>query len=232
MTLDLSLLIRQAVEANPLLGYGVITAVMLLENVVPPIPSELLLPLAGYLVWSGQLALVPTVLAALLGTVLGAWFWYGIGRMVPIKLLEHWVARHGSKLGLDGSAVARSRGWFATHGASLVFWGRMVPGVRTLASVPAGLERMPQLAFLAWTTLGSLIWTMALILAGQALGQGYGQVTTWLGPASQTIKVLLLTAATMGAILFLVRDGGRPRSSSSRLDQESPTSNLAGDGEP
>jgi membrane protein DedA with SNARE-associated domain len=82
-------LLLSAVEANPLVGYGAIVLVMLLENVVPPIPSEVVMPLAGFLIQQGKLQLLPTVLAGLLGTVLGAWFWYGIGRIINEKRLEH-----------------------------------------------------------------------------------------------------------------------------------------------
>ncbi|MFQ6539214.1 MULTISPECIES: DedA family protein [Aphanothece] len=205
MPTDLTGLISGAVEANPLLGYGVIALVMLLENVIPPIPSEVVLPLAGYLVSRGQLALLPTVLAALAGTVLGACFWYGIGRLVPEERIERWLARHGSRLGLVSEDLARSRRWFAAHGSALVFWGRMVPGVRTLISVPAGLERMPQLAFLAWTTAGSLIWTVALTLAGRAMGQGYAQVARWLGPLAQTVEIGLIVALVVGVVALVIR---------------------------
>jgi len=92
-------LISQAVEANPLLGYLAIGLVMLLENVVPPIPSEVVMPLAGFLVQQGKIELVPAVLAGLVGTVLGAWFWYGIGRLVNEEQLERWLGRRGGWLG-------------------------------------------------------------------------------------------------------------------------------------
>ena len=78
--------------------------------------------------------------------------------------------------------MARSRDWFQSHGSALVFWGRLVTGVRTLVSVPAGIEPMPQWPFLLWTTAGSLVWTLLLTLAGKALGQGYKRVLGWLAP--------------------------------------------------
>ncbi|MEB3351381.1 MAG: DedA family protein [Cyanobacteriota bacterium] len=193
-------LIGSAVAANPLLGYGAIALVMLLENVFPPIPSELIMPLAGFYVHEGRLALVPVVLAGLVGTVLGAWFWYGVGRLINEERLEHWIRRHGRWLGIEVSTLARSRRWFNRHGAAVVFWGRLIPGIRTFVSVPAGIELMPQPAFLLWTTAGSLIWTLALTLAGSALGSGYTAVEGWIAPFARLIKVVLVLALLAGLV--------------------------------
>ena len=132
-------LLLAAVDANPLLGYGAIALVMLLENVVPPIPSEVVMPLAGFLIQQGRLQLFPVVLAGLLGTVLGAWFWYGIGRLINEEHLEQWLSNHGRWFWLRPADLARSRRWFNRHGVAVVFWGRIIPGVRTLVSLPAGI---------------------------------------------------------------------------------------------
>lgn len=191
-------LIGRAVAANPLLGYAAVALVMLLENVFPPIPSELIMPLAGFYVHEGRLALVPVVLAGLLGTVLGAWFWYGVGRLINEQRLEHWIQRHGRWLGIEVSTLARSRRWFSRHGAAVVFWGRLIPGIRTFVSVPAGIELMPQPAFLLWTSAGSLLWTLALTLAGSALGQGYAAVEQWIAPFAQLVKLLVALAVVAG----------------------------------
>jgi membrane protein DedA with SNARE-associated domain len=199
--------ILAAVEANPLIGYGVIALVMLLENVVPPIPSEVVMPLAGFLVQQGKLELVPTLLAGLIGTVLGAWFWYGVGRQINEERLEHWLRRHGRWLGLRPEDLARSRRWFQRHGVALVFWGRLIPGVRTFVSLPAGIELMPQPLFLAWTTAGSLLWILLLTLAGQALGASYGLVLQLLKPVSS----LLLVAVVILLVALLLRQILRAR---------------------
>jgi membrane protein DedA with SNARE-associated domain len=192
-------LIGSAVEANPLMGYLVIAAVMLLENVFPPIPSELVMPLGGFYVQQGKLELVPVILAGLIGTVLGAWFWYGVGRLINEQRIEHWLERHGRWIGISPADLARSRRWFNRHGSALVFWGRIIPGVRTLISVPAGIELMPQLPFLAWTTAGSLIWVIVLTLLGQGLGEGYQRVELWIEPLAKLVKVLLVLAAVVAA---------------------------------
>ncbi|MCT0223970.1 DedA family protein [Synechococcus sp. CS-1328] len=191
-------LISQAVDTNPLLGYLVIAGVMLLENVIPPIPSEVVMPLAGFLVHQGKLQLIPAVFAGLVGTVLGAWFWYGIGRLVNEEHLERWLSRHGRWLGLQPQDLARSRRWFNRHGAAVVFWGRIIPGIRTLVSVPAGMELMPQRAFLAWTTAGSLLWVLILTLIGNLLGEGYQRVAIWLEPFAELIKLMVLMVLVAG----------------------------------
>lgn len=197
-------LIGAAVAANPIAGYGAIFGAMFLENLFPPIPSELIMPLGGFYVQQGQLAFVPVVLAGLAGTVLGALPWYGVGRLVNEERIEHWLERHGRWIGISPQELHRSRNWFNRHGTALVFWGRLVPGIRTLISVPAGIEMMPLVPFLLWTTAGSLIWTLLLTVAGMALGKGYTNVEIWLEPVAQVIKVLLvLVVLAFGAWLGL-----------------------------
>jgi membrane protein DedA with SNARE-associated domain len=134
------------------------------------------------------------VLAGLLGTVLGALPWYGIGRLINEERLERWLSRHGRWIGISPQDLQRSRRWFSRYGTALVFWGRLVPGIRTLISVPAGIEMMPLAPFLIWTTAGSLIWTLLLTLAGLALGEGYTNVELWIDPVAKAVKVLLVLA--------------------------------------
>lgn len=196
-------LISAAVDTNPMLGYGAVALVMLLENLIPPIPSEVVMPYAGYLVYAGRLQFLPTVLAGLVGTVLGAWFWYGIGRWINEERIAGWLACRGRWLGIQPDDLARSRSWFNRHGSAVVFWGRLIPGVRTLVSVPAGIEQMPQGRFLVWTTAGSLIWTMLLTLAGQAMGQAYRQVEGLLAPWAGGIKLVLEVALVCGVLVLL-----------------------------
>ena len=198
-------LISASVESNPLQSYLLIGLALLLENVVPPIPSELVMPLGGFLIQQGKLQFVPVVVAALIGTVLGAWFWYGIGRLVNEQRLEHLVGRHGRWLGLKPADLAMSRRWFSRHGAAVVFWGRLVPGIRPFVSIPAGLELMPQRSFLLWTTAGSLIWILVLVTAGLLLGSGYRQIMVWLLPLSGILSRLLLLLGVCAALWIGVR---------------------------
>jgi membrane protein DedA with SNARE-associated domain len=198
-------LIQSGAERDPLLGYALITLGMFLENLVPPIPAELIMPLGGFLAHKGQLQLLPVILSGLFGTVLGAWFWYGIGRLINEERLEHLIGRHGRWLGLTPLGLRQSRRWFNRHGAAVVFWGRLVPGVRTLISVPAGIELMPQPGFLVWTTAGSSILVTALALAGKTLGENYGKVLRWLGPFSDLVIRSLLVMVGVFLLLLLLR---------------------------
>ena len=205
-------LIKEGAERNPLLGYALISLGMFLENLFPPIPAELIMPLGGYLAHKGQLQIVPVILAGLFGNVLGAWFWYGIGRLINEERLENLVSRHGRWLGLAPNGLHQSRQWFNRHGAAVVFWGRLVPGVRTLISVPAGIEMMPQAPFLAWTTAGSSILVVVLALAGKTLGENYGRVLRWMEPISGlVVQGLLILGLALGVFVVLRRQRSRLR---------------------
>ena len=206
-------LIGQAVEANQWLGYTAIGAAMFLENLFPPIPSELIMPLGGFYVQQGQLSFIPVVLAGLIGTVIGTLPWYGIGRLINEQRIEQWLERHGRWIGISAEELARSRRWFSRYGTALVFWGRSVPGIRTLISVPAGIELMPMVPFLIWTTAGSLIWTLLLTIAGMVLGEGYSNVEVWIDPVSKVIKVGLVVAVLAGGIWLALRIWRRRQSS-------------------
>lgn len=194
-------LIADTAETNPLQGYVLIGLALLLENVIPPIPSELVMPLSGFLIQQGKLQFAPVVVSALIGTVLGAWFWYGIGRLVNEQRLEHLMGRHGRWFGLKPADLAVSRRWFSIHGAAVVFWGRLIPGIRPFVSIPAGIELMPQHSFLLWTSAGSLIWILVLILAGHVLGENYAQVVESL---TQVVEILgpLVAIAGIAALLW------------------------------
>ena len=203
--------IEAAVARDPRLGYGALGLAMLLENLIPPIPSELIQPLGGVLVQQGRLELLPVILVGTAGTVLGCWFWYGLGRWFGEERLNRWIGRHGQRIGLNQEDVAASRIWFARHGVGLVFWGRLVPGIRTLISVPAGLDAMPMGPFLLATLAGSLLWVTVLTLLGRALGAGYGQVSQFTGPYGQISRLLLLGLAAAGVIALVVRARRRGR---------------------
>ena len=205
-------LIKQAVSVNPLMGYGAIFAAMFLENLFPPSPSELIMPLGGFLVQQGELQFIPVVLAGLVGTVVGALPWYGIGRLINEERIEHWLERHGRWIGISPAELARSRRWFNRFGTALVFWGRLVPGIRTLISVPAGIEMMPLAPFLIWTTAGSLIWTLLLTVAGLLLGESYSNVELWIEPVSKVIKVGLVITVVAAAVWLVLRIWRRRRS--------------------
>ena len=188
---SLPVFIGNAVETNQWIGYGAILLAMFLENLIPPIPSELIMPLGGFYVAQGQLDFLPVVLAGLIGTVMGALPWYGIGKLVNEEKLENWLKKNGRWIGINPRDLARSRTWFNKYGVSLVFWGRLIPGIRTLISVPAGVELMPITPFLVWTTAGSLIWTLFLTITGVYLGDNYANIERWISPFSSIFKIII-----------------------------------------
>ncbi|MFN9623135.1 MAG: DedA family protein [Cyanobacteriota bacterium] len=196
MVHSLSLLVEQWVSQW---GYLGIFAAMVLENVIPPIPSELIMPLAGFYVGQGQLNFIGVVAAGLLGTVVGALPWYGIGRLVNEERLKQWVERRGRWVGVSVKELDDSRRWFGRHGAAVVFWGRLIPAIRTLISVPAGIELMPLGPFLFWTTAGSLVWNLALTIAGWALGSNWNRVLSFIKPVEGLVNkvVALLIVAVV-----------------------------------
>ena len=173
-------------------GYPGIFALMLLENLFPPIPSEVIMPLAGYLVADGQLSLVPTLIAGTVGSVLGTSFWYVIGAWIGAARLKRWAARFGRLMTLAPSDIDNAQRWFDRHGGLAVFFGRMIPAVRTLISVPAGIARMPLGRFLGFTILGSLVWTGVLTAAGMVLHSNYARVAEVIDPLSKVVVAVVV----------------------------------------
>lgn len=161
------------------IGVGLL---MLLENVFPPIPSEIIMPLAGYTAARGGMNFWAAVIAGSLGSFLGTVAWYVLGRRIPEKSLRRWVDRHGVWLTLDCDDLDRAREHFRHRGRTTVFLMRLVPGLRTWISVPAGLERMPAAPFLIYTAAGTFLWTTLLAWAGQLLGSQYHKVGKYLDP--------------------------------------------------
>jgi membrane protein DedA with SNARE-associated domain len=178
-------------------GLG-LAAVMAVEGVVPVIPSELVLPLAGSQVTGFGLSFLLTVLAATAGSVAGAWVLHGLGRFGGRPALR----RAGPLLGLDEARLARAEAWFARRGDLLVFLGRLVPGLRALVSVPAGTARMPLWRFTLLTALGSAVWNAGLIEVGEQLATRWAEVASVASPVSAG---LLAAAAAALPVAWLLR---------------------------
>ena len=184
--------ISKAVETNTTLAYLSICVAMFLENIIPPIPSEIIMPLGGFFVYQEKLNFYILVFCGLLGTILGSLPWYYLGRLLNEKRISNFIKKRGKYLGIKNSDLDKSRRWFEKYGVSLVFWGRLVPGIRTLISVPAGMELMPQGPFLIWTTLGSLIWVSALTLAGYLFGENYQIIGSYVEQIKVFVKPILI----------------------------------------
>ncbi|WP_273653249.1 DedA family protein [Cellulomonas fimi] len=159
------------------IGVGLLVA---LENVFPPLPSEVVLPVAGYVASQGQMSLVWAIVASTLGSLIGAWVLYAIGASVGRVRLRRWL---GKVPLVEVEDLDRSEQWFVRHGGAAVLVGRCVPVVRSLVSIPAGVERMPLVRFSVFTLIGSGVWNAGLILAGYALGDRWediGRYSDWL----------------------------------------------------
>ncbi|AWI83168.1 alkaline phosphatase [Alloyangia pacifica] len=181
-----------------------IAVLMFLENVFPPIPSELIMPLGGFNAAAGREHLLAVIVAGSLGSLAGALFWYWIGRRLGTQRLKRLAARHGRWLTILPEDLDRSNAWFDRHGGSAVLIGRLIPTVRTFISVPAGVARMPMASFLAFTTVGTVSWTTVLAMAGYLLQAQYGLVAGWLDPVSTAVVV-----GIVGLYLWRVATYGR-----------------------
>jgi len=176
-----------------------------LENLFPPLPSEVILPLTGFAAGQGVLTLTSALFWTTLGSVAGAVVLYWIGMLVGRERMHAiWAKLPLVKV----SDLERTEQWFVRHGTKAVFLGRMVPIFRSLISVPAGVERMPLPVFLILTTLGSLIWNSVLVMAGYWLGNQWEAVETYVGILSKVVLVLVVVALVL---YVAVRLRGRNR---------------------
>lgn len=183
-------------------GVGLLVAA---ENLFPPIPSEVILPLAGFAASRGSMSIVAAIVFATLGSVVGALVLYWIGAAFGLERICRWAERMPL---VDDADVAKTVAWFHRHGPKAVFFGRMVPIFRSLISIPAGIERMPLMSFTVLTTVGSLIWNSIFVGAGYLLGENWHVVEQYAG-VFQRIVILVVFAAV---VWWIVRRIMRNRS--------------------
>ncbi|HZH29088.1 MAG TPA: DedA family protein [Azospirillaceae bacterium] len=187
------------------LGYAGIFALMVLENVFPPIPSELIMPLAGFAAVRGDMTLLGVLLAGVFGSVVGNLPWYFLGRWLGAQRLRHLAERYGRVLTISPQDVDMALEWFHRFGGMAVFLARMVPAIRTVISAPAGVARMPMVPFLVVTTLGSLLWVGFLTAAGLLLESNYERVQDYVDPVSKIVVVVVV----LTYLYRLIRGHGR-----------------------
>jgi membrane protein DedA with SNARE-associated domain len=168
-------------------GYPAIVLLMFIENVFPPIPSELIMPLAGYMATKDQLQLLGVIAAGTVGSFLGALPLYYAGRKMGEERLKELADRHGRWVTVSRREIDKAKGWFDRHGGAAVLFCRLVPGVRSLISIPAGIARMNLAAFLAYTLVGSALWTALLAWLGYLLGGRFKKVEEYLDPISYVV---------------------------------------------
>lgn len=174
-------------------GYAGVAFLMLAENLFPPIPSEVILPLTGFLVGQGDLRFFPALVVATAGSLTGALVLYALGRWGGRGL----ILRYGGVLRVKETDLDRADEWFDRYGGAVVLFGRLVPGVRSLVSIPAGLSEMPLGRFIFLTALGSCVWNALLIRLGRLLGENWSQVAGVVGSVSNVVLALLAVAAVV-----------------------------------
>ena len=189
------------------LGYIGLALLLVAENLFPPIPSEVVLPLAGFLVGRGDLSLWGAIFAATFGSVAGALVLYGLGRWGGRRL----VLRYGQWLRVDERGLKDAEGWFRRYGDWVVLFARVVPVARSIVSIPAGTMKMPVLRFVLLTTLGSAVWNSILIGAGVVLGANWQAVEGWMGSYSDVVLIVGTVAVALFLLLRHFRNGEQKR---------------------
>ncbi len=169
------------------LGYVGVAALTFLENLFPPIPSELVIPLAGFVATQGRFRLDMMIAAASIGSLVGASFWYAVGRKLGERRLRQWIAAHGRWVALSPRDMDAAQAWFKRHGAASVCIGRVVPGVRSLISIPAGISEMPPGRFLFYSAVGTVVWTAALAVAGSVLRANFQLISQHINVISNIV---------------------------------------------
>jgi membrane protein DedA with SNARE-associated domain len=190
------------------IGYPGLAIIMFLENVFPPIPSEPFLLGAGFATADGKMSLPLSILAATIGSLIGATVFYFIGIALPEPHIRSVLRRYGKYALLGEEDLDRAIAWFVGHGRAVVFFGRCIPLVRTLISVPAGMTRMPLPQFLAYSAAGTALWSTFLIMVGRLLGDRYEDALVYLD-RFQYLVVAVVALAIAAFVVLRVRSRRR-----------------------
>ncbi len=196
------------------LGYPGVGAVMLIENVFPPVPSEVVMPFAGFLVGRGELSFVGILVAGTLGSVLGALVLYYIGMWVGDGVVRGFLRRYGKWIMTSEADYNRALRFFERYGSAVVFFGRLIPLVRSIISIPAGANHMPLPRFLLFTTLGSAIWSGILAYAGVVMGENWHEIINFIDRYQTLTFVVAAAAAVLLAGGWLFRRLRRSKTTS------------------
>ncbi len=172
-------------------GYLGVGFLMFLETVFPPIPSEVIMPVAGLAASRGKMDIFGVIASGTAGAMLGNYFWYLAARVVGIERFKPLIMRWGRWVTLDWPEIERAEKLFGRQGWAIVFFGRMLPTLRSLISIPAGLLHMRLSTFVLWSTLGTTIWTAVLGASGWMLGKQFKDVETVIGPLSLTVLIVI-----------------------------------------
>lgn len=184
-------------------GYLGVFLLILVENIFPPIPSEVILTFGGFMTTRTTLTVVGVIIFATLGSLFGALILYWIGRLLDVKRLEKIVERWGHILRLKKEDIHKANDWFDRYGIWTVFFCRMVPVLRSLISIPAGMNRMNMGIFLFFTTIGTLIWNTLLVGLGAYLGESWEIIVYYMDIYSNIVYVLLLILVVIACIYYI-----------------------------
>ncbi|MEK4966872.1 DedA family protein [Cytobacillus sp. FSL R7-0696] len=184
-------------------GYVGIFLLIMLENIFPPIPSEVILTFGGFMTTTTNLSVAGVVIASTLGSVGGAVVLYGVGLLIDIRKVERIVERWGHILRLTKKDIHKANGWFSTYGKWTVFFCRFIPLIRSLISLPAGMAHMNFLVFLILTTAGTLIWNIVLVLIGAAVGESWESVVGYMDMYSYIVYGAIALVFIVIVMIFL-----------------------------
>ena len=195
---DLAAWVQDVIERLGAIGVALL---VILENVFPPIPSEIVLPFAGFVAQRGDGSVVVMIVAATVGAVVGALILYYVAAFIGPARLSAFITRFGKWFGVKPADLARAEQWFDRHAIAAVLLGRCVPLIRSVVSVPAGFRRMPLVSFVVYTALGSAVWNTALIGAGAALGNQWENVEPYVAILQWAVIVVI----ALLLVSFIVR---------------------------
>lgn len=184
-------------------GYAGIFLMLALENIFPPIPSEVILPFGGFMTTTSGLTIPGVLIASTAGSLLGAAILYWIGRLLDVSRMERIVDRYGKWIRIQKSDIRKADAWFDKYGYWTVLFCRMVPLVRSLISIPAGMSGMKFGLFMLFTTIGTLGWNTLLILLGAALGESWEDIGGYIGTYSSIVYILLAGGILVLGLLYL-----------------------------
>ena len=187
------------------LGYLGVALLVVLENVFPPIPSEIVLPFAGFVAQQGSESVVLMILAATVGSVVGALIMYWIAAIIGDERLHAFTRRFGKWVQIREADLTRAEEWFDRHAMSAVLVGRCVPLIRSVVSIPAGFRRMKLIPYIAYTFLGSLVWNIALVGAGAVLGENWERVEPVVATFQWIVIVVILAGLARLAYVVVQR---------------------------
>lgn len=190
-------------------GYLGIILLIAIENIFPPIPSEVILTFGGFATTISNITVIGTIIASTVGSVLGAMALYWIGRFLNEERIDKIAdSKAGKVLGLEKQDIHKAFSWFDSKGKFAVFFGRFIPIVRSLVSIPAGMAKMAMIPFLILTTVGSLIWNTVLITLGRIAGASWSKIAGYVGGYSDIVLIGFIIIFILGIVAFYLKKSG------------------------